>query len=263
MSYAFLSYEQDAHVVHISLNRPARLNALNEEMIRELDDAFDEFDLDEEAWVAIVSGTGRCFSTGADVGSQSALLREGRIDELYRKLSSRKPHGFLDCINWKPVIAAVHGHCMGMALGLVLDADVIVVAEDAMFRVAEVERSVGGGSLGVRLAQAGCGRVGTELALTGRDMPGSEAFRLGLAARLATDRDQMLAAARDVAAQMLRHPPLGVRANVRVGRLSRSAERAHLRFAADDVGRLSRTEDYRAAAAAFAEKAEPPPYRAR
>ncbi len=67
MAYEFIIYERKGRITYITLNRPQILNAVNDTMHQELVDAFSEFDADEEAWVAILSGKGRCFSSGADV----------------------------------------------------------------------------------------------------------------------------------------------------------------------------------------------------
>jgi len=67
MAYETILYEKRGKIAFITLNRPAKLNAVSPTMARELDEALDDFDLDDDAWVAIVSGNGRCFSAGADM----------------------------------------------------------------------------------------------------------------------------------------------------------------------------------------------------
>ena len=77
MIYEQILYDVGDGIATITLNRPEKLNAFSADLVRELDDALEAFDLDPDAWVAILSGNGRCFSAGADVRGQSSLLLAG------------------------------------------------------------------------------------------------------------------------------------------------------------------------------------------
>ena len=70
MSYDTVSYEKKGRVAYIKLNRPKSLNAFNDSLYKDLEAAFSEFDMDDEVWVCIVHGAGRCFSAGGDVKGQ-------------------------------------------------------------------------------------------------------------------------------------------------------------------------------------------------
>ncbi len=76
MAYEFILSERKGRITYITLNRPQLLNAVNDTMHQELVDALSEFDTDEEAWIAILSGKGRCFSSGADVKQRQLRPRE-------------------------------------------------------------------------------------------------------------------------------------------------------------------------------------------
>src|SRR5947208_151608 len=117
-SYETILYEKRGPVCYITLNRTEKLNAANDTMVEELDDAFFEFDADEQLQVAILSGAGRAFCSGADVRQRQLRTRE----EL-RRLGGpagrgAKGEGLTEAVNWKPVIAAVHGYALGLGYGL-------------------------------------------------------------------------------------------------------------------------------------------------
>src|SRR5438309_9955645 len=120
----FVEYACADQVATITLNRPDKLNAVSDEVVRQLAEAFRRFDLDPEAEVAILNGKGRAFSTGADVRQ-----RQLRSREEFEKLGGPQGRGansadlLTRSVNFKPVIAAVHGYVMGLALGLTLECD--------------------------------------------------------------------------------------------------------------------------------------------
>jgi len=113
--YEFIQYEHRDHVVWTTLNRPEVLNAMHPPLSAELDDAWQRFQDDPEAWVMVVAGAGdRAFSAGADLkwrAEQGDALRESEE-------SSRTVRRGRDC--WKPVIAAVNGYAVGGGLELAM-----------------------------------------------------------------------------------------------------------------------------------------------
>ena len=118
----------------ITYNRPGALNAINAQMRRDLNDAFSRFRDDEEAWVAIVTGSGRAFCVGADLrdGAGSAGEFAGTFWE--------KPTLNSFESGWeifKPVIAAVNGYCLGYGLTLASWCDFVVASDRAEFGLPE------------------------------------------------------------------------------------------------------------------------------
>src|SRR5438045_1059814 len=108
--YETVLFDTKGHVAYIALNRPSVLNAMNAQLSIELNDAFSELDADPDLWVGIVSGAGRAFCSGADV-------RQRHIPAALESDSARQPRaehvGLAQAVNWKPVIAAVHGYAVG------------------------------------------------------------------------------------------------------------------------------------------------------
>ena len=123
MSEQMVEYECGDHIATITLNRPDKLNAVNDDMVRQIAAALQRFDTDDEARIAILCGRGRAFSSGADVRQRQLRSRE----EFERYGGAQAPDAsshdlLLRTVNWKPVMAAVHGYVLGLALGLIWSA---------------------------------------------------------------------------------------------------------------------------------------------
>jgi enoyl-CoA hydratase/carnithine racemase len=126
--------EKKGRITYITLNRPEVLNAINNTLRRELLAAVEEFDRDEEAWVAILSGAGRAFCSGGDVKD-----REGPDPRLVHGPGMLPASNLLlSCANGKPVIAAVHGYAVGGGLFYTLACDLAVAADNTKFQFTEV-----------------------------------------------------------------------------------------------------------------------------
>ncbi|HEY1260108.1 MAG TPA: enoyl-CoA hydratase-related protein [Stellaceae bacterium] len=259
---SLVDYECRDRIATLTLNRPERLNAFSDELVRDLADALRRFDLDPEAEVAILNGRGRAFSSGADVHQ-----RQLRPRQEFEALGG--PQGwdansadlFTRAVNWKPVIAAPHGYAIGLALGIVLEADLIVAAAGTRFQVTETSRGLGGAKYWALLHFRGASALAAEVALSGRFFTAEEALVAGVINRVAAE-GKHLGAARELAAEVAKNPPLSVRATVRtrrwyLGELGREVamQTAPLK--------LYLTEDFQEAARAFAEKRPPGPFKGR
>jgi enoyl-CoA hydratase/carnithine racemase len=161
----------------------------------------------------------------------------------------------------KPVIACVHGYALGMALGFVLDCDLVVAEEGTRFQVTETSRGLGGYRHWARMRARGAGMFADEVCLTGRFFTAEEALAAGLLTSVATT-SHGLDAARDLAREIVRNPPLSVRETVRVRRWHTSHLTREVAFQTDPV-KLHLTEDFEEAVRAFAEKRPPRPFKAR
>ncbi|MFQ5878864.1 MAG: enoyl-CoA hydratase/isomerase family protein [Dehalococcoidia bacterium] len=254
MSYATVNYERRGKIAYITLNRPESLNAVNDQLEGDLIAAFQEFDADAEAWVAILHGAGRCFSAGADV--KQRFLGGNQEERLRRTELGRSPEGYLGrAVNWKPVIAAVHSYCLGSGISIALECDLIVATQDAHFALTETKRGLPGGRVWAKLQFFMPSKVASELLLTGEPMPASEFYRLGLINRLVPE-GQHLQAAEELAQKILQAPPLAVRSGVRVSRWPWVRLVAEADMYIQPL-RLHTTDDFQESARAFVEKREP------
>src|SRR5207237_335337 len=132
MSFEAIRYEVEAHVLTITLNRPERLNAFTPTMGRELIEAFDRADADDDVRVIIVTGEGRGFCAGADLAGGGGTFdwrdrQEG--DEIPRDGGGRVALRIFDLT--KPVIAAINGPAVGVGISMTLPMDIRLAAEEA------------------------------------------------------------------------------------------------------------------------------------
>ena len=258
----FVLYECADRVATISLNRPEKLNAVSDEVVAQLSDAFRRFDLDPEAEVAILTGKGRAFSSGADVHQ-----RQLRSRDEFEKLGGPQGWGtnsadlFTRSVNWKPIIAAVHGYVLGLALGLTLESDLIVAEAGTRFQLTETSRGLGASRYWALFHYRAAAAFGDEIALTGRFFTAEEGMAAGLFNRVAP-QGQVLEVAKELAQQVAKNPPLSVRSTVRTRRwyMEQAEKEAYLQT---DPLKLHLTEDFAESARAFAEKRKPAPFRAR
>jgi enoyl-CoA hydratase/carnithine racemase len=263
MSYETIVYETKERIAYITLNRPRLLNAYNDTMGDELLQAHRAFDQDDDLHVLIISGAGRAFCSGADV-KQRQLRPMDEMKRLGGPAGSFRPAGGLlglgQTVNWKPVITAVHGYAIGAGFGLAMAADLVVAAAGTQFQITEVQRGIAGAQHWATTWFWGGGRLATEVALTGRFFTAEEALQLGIVNRV-VPQDQVLAEAERLAQDIMRNPPLSVRANVRVSRWFARRMEEEATYYTGGL-KLHLTEDFRESAQAFVEK-RPPHFKGR
>lgn len=136
--YETLDLEIDNGVARLTLNRPSKLNAINETMMHELNDAFSKLDDNTAARVVVLSGAGeRAFSAGADLEWSEQMTPKDRVE--HSRLG-QKTFGKMEQMG-KPVFAAVHGYALGGGLELALAADWIVCSSNARLGLPEITLS--------------------------------------------------------------------------------------------------------------------------
>ena len=255
-------YERDGNVVTLTLNRPEKLNAFSDELVMALDARLRQFDAEQEAHLAIITGNGRAFSTGADVHQ-----RQLRSREEFERLGGPQGHGansgdlFVKAVNWKPVIACAHGYVMGLAVGIVLECDLIVAEAGTQFQITETSRGLGAPKYWGLMHYRQAGAFGTEMALTGRFFTAEEAFEAGAINRGAP-KGHHLEIAQELAAEVCKNPPLSVRATVRSRRWYMHRQSQEIMMHSAPL-KLYLTEDFHEAASAFAEKRPPKSFKGR
>ncbi len=262
MTETLVEYACKDQIATLTLNRPDRLNAFSDELVRHLMDSLRRFDLDPEAQVAIICGKGRAFSSGADVHQRQLRQRE-EFEALGGPQGWGANSGDLltRSVNWKPVIAAPHGYAMGLALGIVLESDLIVAEAGTKFQVTETSRGLGGAKYWALLHFRGAAAFANEVALTGRFFTAEEALAAGIVNRVAP-AGKHLEAARELAAAVAKNPPLSVRATVRTRRWYMDQIEREVTMQTAPL-KLYLSEDFREAARAFAEKRQPGPFKGR
>lgn len=248
----------DSKVATVTLNRPEQMNAITLEMaesMQSLSAALERLVLSDDVRVVVIRGAGeRAFCTGADL-KQRRELSEGdlwRHGQLIRDFCMSCFHGTA------PVIAAVHGHCLGGGLEIAVACDLRIVAEDAMLAFSEAKIGAFPGAGGAVFTPRLVGpAVAKDILYTGRRLSGTEAAALGLANR-AVPRDTVDDAAREVALAIAQSGPLAVRA---IKRLIASGAHSGIddAFALSDALRrpLNSTADYAEGLNAFAERRTP------
>jgi enoyl-CoA hydratase len=211
-----IAIARDGGVAHVELDRPDRLNAMDGDMFGAIGDAFRSLGADPSVRVILLSGRGRHFSAGLDLEYASRQFPPS--DDPGRAAEARLRH-----IKWlqdaftaaeearPPVIAAIHGGCIGAGVDLATACDIRLASADAFFQVAEVDVAITA-DLGTlqRLTHLLPEGVVRELAYTGRRMEAEEALRLGLVNRIEPDREAVIAAGLDLARTIAAKSPLAV-----------------------------------------------------
>jgi enoyl-CoA hydratase/carnithine racemase len=258
----FVEYSCADKIATITLNRPDKLNAVSDEVVAQLAAAFRRFDLDPEAEIAILNGNGRAFCSGADVRQ-----RQLRSREEFEKLGGPQGWGtnsadlLTKSVNWKPVIAAVHGHVLGLGLGLTLECDLIVAEAGTRFQLTETSRGLGASRYWALFHYRSAAAFGEEIALTGRFFTAEEGLAAGIFNRVAP-AGQHLEVARELARAVAKNPPLSVRTTVRTRRWYLERITREAQFIAAPF-QLYLSEDFQEAARAFAEKRPPRGFKGR
>ncbi|MGF6832484.1 acetyl-CoA C-acetyltransferase [Paenarthrobacter sp. TE4293] len=208
--YEYITAEREGHLLTVTINRPEARNSLFPPAHEELAEVFDAFFADRDLWVAIVTGAGdKAFSAGNDL-VYSASGKPNYIPESgFAGLTSRR--GMT-----KPVIAAVNGFAMGGGFETALACHLVVADATAQFALSEVKVGLVAGAGGVvRLPRAIPEKVAYELVLTGRRIGAQEAKDLGIVNRTAP-AGQALAAAKELAAEIMENSPTSVRVSLEV-----------------------------------------------
>ena len=200
----WVKYEAEDGIVTITMNRPERLNAWGSEMARDLTEAFQRFNDDKPARVAILRGEGRAFCVGADAKEYTEI--RGSWSTQPREEMGIFGQGKL----FKPVIAAIQGHCLGAGLILIaIRCDIRIAGEDALFGLPEVR--VGIVNCEVPLAnQAIPTCVLLEMSMTGESIDARRALSVGMVNKVVPN-DSLMSEARKMAKQIANNSPLAVR----------------------------------------------------
>jgi enoyl-CoA hydratase/carnithine racemase len=245
----------DGGIAVVTINRPEKRNALDAEHYAALSDAWTRVRDDDAIRVAVITGAGdKVFSAGADL--KSWIGRKVNLSELWQTQRGMLLNRGLEI--WKPVVAAINGHCVGGGMTLMLATDIRVSADHATFSVAEVKRGVIAANGGTqRLPQQLPHAIAMEMLLTGDAIDAQTAARWGLVNRV-VPADQVMPTALDFARRIAANAPLAVQAAKELAlRGDSGGLAAGLRFEQFVNHILQRTDDAAEGKAAFADKRAP------
>ncbi|MBW2148516.1 MAG: enoyl-CoA hydratase/isomerase family protein [Deltaproteobacteria bacterium] len=238
-------YEKKGKIAYVALNRPEKYNAYTNAMIYELGKIWDDYNRDDNLWVAIFYGEGKHFCTGHDLRQPEPLHTEPPSIH----------YGNLKV--YKPIIAAVGGYAMGGGCSMVLASDVRILADDARIGYPQAKGGIityGGPQ---RLPRMIPGMAKWYL-FSGELIPAEEAYRLGMCVKV-VPRDKLMEEAKLLAEKICDCSPHSVKA------IKESVERGSLvsfneaMIISKEVGaKFEETEEFKEAMKAFAEKKDPP-----
>jgi 2-(1,2-epoxy-1,2-dihydrophenyl)acetyl-CoA isomerase len=260
MTYETLTVERDGPLAILTLNRPARLNAMSTAMTYDLPAAMNALLDDEAVRAVLLTGAGRGFCAGADLkdmheGNQGGGGRRERRDDGDSLRDRINPMLVRMATASKPIIAAVNGPAAGVGCGLALSADIVLAARSAIFLQAFVRLGVvpDGGSSWILPRLIGRERAAAMM-LLGEEVPAETALGWGMVHKVLDDA-QLMPAARALAEKMANGP---TRAYASIKRMiAASTENdlpAQLALEAECQTAAFRTADSREGVAAFVEK---------
>src|SRR5436853_1287845 len=216
-----IHYEtDDEHVILITIDRPEARNAADMAHFKALREAWERFEADDQAWVAIITGVGEAFFAGADLKKYVAEITKFQKEIAEKGLTElngyRRDDGTRSVLrNWplyKPVLAAVNGFCTAGGMEMLGGCDIRVACPEAKFAVMEPKRGLfAGGGTTVRLPRQIPWAQAMEFLLCADLVPAERAFEMGLLNAI-VPRDELLDAAREYARRMIANAPLAVQA---------------------------------------------------
>jgi len=255
--------EQDGYIAWLTLNRPDHRNIMGLAFFKELTKHFERFDEDPSVRAVVIKAEGKSFTAGLDLVEFGSLLGGGigaDTREQLRKTILQCQEG-MNAIERcrKPVIAAVHSHCIGAGVDLLCACDIRMATKDAIFSIRETRMGLIAdlGTLQRLPHIIGHGWF-RELALTGRDFTSQEALQMGFITRIGEDRQRLYEEAKGIASQIAACPPLSVQGAKEVILYSRDhGVNTGLHYVAQKNAAALPSEDVTEAMSAFMEKRTP------
>jgi enoyl-CoA hydratase len=253
MSFQFLSFEPDADgLALVTINRPDKLNALNQAVISELGEAFRMAREDTSVKALILTGAGeKAFVAGADIAELA------KVDAIEAERLSRRGQEIFRALETlrKPSVAAVNGYALGGGLELAMCCTIRIASPNAKLGQPEVKLGIvpGYGATQRLPRLVGCGRA-LELLLSGEPIDAAEAYRIGLVNALAP-QEELIPTAKQWARKVVANGPLAVALTMEsVDTGLDGGLQAGLRFESMAFGLTAASDDRREGTTAFLEK---------
>lgn len=241
-------------ILTITLNRPSRMNALNQVALDEIHQVLDEAEKSEEVKCVIVAGSEKFFSVGADISevnkvnsSFSGYANSRKYQECFGRFEKLS----------KPVIAAVRGYALGGGCELMITCDFRIAAVDAKIGLSEINIGAipGGGGL-VKLPRLINPLKAKEILCLGKPISGKDAAELGLVNK-AVPAEQVLPEAYSLAKELALKPPLALRTIKQIMNLATQDIESLLQHEAQGFAMLAASDDFKEGTSAFLEKRRP------
>ena len=203
----FVKYEVDGNIAMMTIDRPKALNALNKQVLTEINEVLDQVDPNTVRCMIVTGAGEKSFVAGADIGEMSVLDREGGVawgkygNDIFRKLETLPV----------PTIAAINGFALGGGCEIAMSCDIRICSDNAVFGQPEVGLGITPGFGGTqRLARiVGMGRA-KEIIYTASNIKADEAYRIGLV-NAVYPQAELLDAAKKLAGKIARNAPIAVR----------------------------------------------------
>jgi enoyl-CoA hydratase/carnithine racemase len=255
--------ELDGHIAWLTLDRPDQRNVMGFAFFEGLTKYFAQFDDDSNVRGVVIKAEGKSFTAGLDLVEFGSLLGGGvgvDVREELRKaiLKCQESMNAIERCR-KPVIAAVHSHCIGGGVDLISACDIRIATKDAVFSIRETRMGMIAdlGTLQRLPTIIGHGWF-RELALTGRDFTAQEALQMGFITRICEDRQGLYGEVKGIASQIAACPPLVVQGAKEVILYTReNGVNAGLHYVAQKSAASIPSEDLKEAMSAFMEKRTP------
>lgn len=244
-----VDYQVHDRIATITLNRPQKLNALSPEMMNELFRIFKDVKENPDVWVGIVTGAGRAFSAGQDLIAKAGPAEQwgATSSDIYTLMSTI----------WKPLIAAINGHCLAQGAGIALCCDIRIASEQALVGWPQVKRGIVSMSGPCILFHLIPRNKALELLFTGEFLSAQDALALHLVNRV-VPQDRLMEEAATLARSLLANAPVAMRAikETAIRGLNMGLE-DRARFCKLLAEKVAETHDAKEGLQAFAEKRPP------
>ena len=259
-----ISVEMSGHVATVWMDRPDALNAMAPQFWKDFPQVIEALGADEDVRVIVIAGKGRAFTAGIDLKGFAPLLAGSTPDvatrqALYKSIGEMQ-HTFTSLAKCpKPVIAAVHGYCLGAGVDMIAACDIRLASADAVFSVREAKLGfVADVGTTQRLPKIVNASAAAELMFTGKDITADEALQMGLVGRVYPDANTLHKEAMAMAEEIAANSPLAVQGAKHIMRVGEnlSTDEA-LDYMAVWNSSFLASEDIREAMMAYMENREP------
>ena len=255
MEFKNILYEKSEGIATITINRPEKLNAMDQETIQEILSALDDAEKDENIRVVVITGAGdRAFSAGADI---SGMKGRTPLDSRKSSQLGQQPMNRVEDLE-KPVIAAINGYALGGGLELAMACDFRIASENARLGQPEINIGLVPGWGGTQRLPRFVGKaLAKEMIFTGRMIDAKTAEQHGLVNKV-VPAAQLKSAVQELATELLNKPPVAIKvAKQLINNSTETNLRIGLTHESEAFGILGSTEDFKEGTTAFLEKRKP------